>query len=154
MQSEVRLEPYRSNIFELAESVFLNMLGLEVFPCSEELPEDAGLITGAVYYAGAWQGAILLQCDHRQACEFTARLMGIPQPNRFDDDVRDAIGELVNILGGNLKPILPHGSAISMPSVVEGYPHSLRICGNNPLIRLAFQGEAGVFWITVAGLAD
>ena len=154
MQTEIQLEPYRTDIYGLAESVFLSMLNLEVQPGEAELLPDSEIITAAVYYAGAWKGAVLLQCDQRQAREFTERLMKIPRPEDFDDDVRDAVGELVNIIGGNLKPILPHGIALSMPSVIEGCPTSLRICGNNPAIRLAFISELGDFWLTVTGLAD
>ena len=154
MQTEIQLEPYRTDIYGLAESVFFSMLNLEVQSGDAALLPDSEIITAAVYYAGAWKGAVLLQCDQQQAREFTARLMKMPQPLEFDDDVRDAVGELVNILGGNLKPILPHGIALSMPSVIEGHPAALRICGHNPAIRLAFTSELGDFWLTVTGLAD
>lgn len=154
MQTEIQLEPYRADIYGLAESVFFSMLDLEVQPGDAMLSSESEIITAAVYYAGAWKGAVLLQCDERQAREFTARLMKIAPPRDFDDDVRDAVGELVNIIGGNLKPILPHGIALSMPSVVEGHPASLRICGNNPAMRVAFTSELGEFWLTVTGLAD
>jgi len=154
MQTEIQLEPYRTDIYGLAESVFFSMLNLEVQPGDAELLPESEIITAAVYYAGAWKGAVLLQCDQQQAREFTARLMKMPQPLDFDDDVRDAVGELVNILGGNLKPILPHGIALSMPSVIEGSPAALRICGHNPAIRMAFTSELGDFWLTVTGLAD
>jgi chemotaxis protein CheX len=154
MQTELELEPFRTDIYGLSESVFLSMLKLEVHPSDVELLVDEEMITGAVYFAGDWKGAVLLQCNRSQACDFTARLMGIPVPKKFDDDVRDAVGEVANIIGGNLKPILPHGIALSMPSVVEGYPSALRICGSSPIIRLAFESAIGVFWLTIAGLVD
>ncbi len=154
MQSELQLECYRTDIFGLAESVFLSMLQLEVHVSDAEMPLDVEMITGAVYFAGAWKGALLVQCSREQAFEFTVRLMRIPFPTQLDEDVQDAIGELSNIIGGNLKPILPHGSALSMPSVVEGYPKSLRICGAHPVIQLAFGRALGVFWLTVVGIAD
>jgi chemotaxis protein CheX len=154
MQAEIHLETYRADISQLAESVFLTMLDLEVHPAdSNSLPETE-MITGAVYYAGPWRGAVLLQCDRAQACAFAARLMRAVQPIAFDDDARDAIGELTNILGGNLKPLLPHGVALSSPSVVEGYPSALRICDKSPIIRLGFHSELGMFWLTVTGIPD
>jgi chemotaxis protein CheX len=129
------------------------MLNLQVQPCEAELP-GSELITGAVYYAGPWKGATLLQCDPSEAYHFTARLMGVPQPSSFNDDVRDAMGEITNIIGGNMKPILPHGVGLSMPSVVYGRASSLRICGNVPLLRLAFSCEVGKFWLTIVGLNE
>lgn len=153
MHAQLELELYQSDIYQFTESVFQSMLGLDVEPSDAELPSSE-LITGAIYYAGPWKGAALLQCDPREAYEFTARLMGVPLPTSFDDDVRDAMGEITNIIGGNLKPILPHGVALSMPSVVSGRPSALRICGEAPLVRLAFSCTAGVFWLTVVGLAE
>ena len=154
MQSEIQLEAYRTDISQLAESVFLSMLNLEVQPADAGLPAEAAMITGAVYYAGPWKGAVLLQCSHEQAIDFTTRLIGIPRPEAVNDDVRDAMGELTNILGGNLKPLLPHGVALSSPSVVEGCPSVLRVCVDSPIIRQAFQSEVGVFWLTVIGLPE
>jgi CheY-specific phosphatase CheX len=154
MLTQLELEPFRADICGLSESVFRSMLRIEVHPSDAELLGDSELITGAVYFAGAWKGAVLLQCNRSQACEFTARLMGIPTPESFDDDVCDAVGEVANIIGGNLKPILPHGIALSMPSVVEGYPSALRICCSSPIIRLAFESTIGVFWLTIIGLVD
>ena len=154
MQTQLQLELYRNDIFGLAESVFLSMLQLEVHSSGVEITQNAQIITGAVYFAGAWKGAVLLQCSREQAFEFTARLMRIPAPSSLDEDVQDAMGEVTNIIGGNLKPILPRGSEISMPSVVEGYPTSLRICGSNPIIQLAFASALGVFWVTVVGLSS
>jgi chemotaxis protein CheX len=149
----MELLPYTSDIHQLTESVFLSMLGLDVQPCDAPLPSTE-MITGAIYYAGSWKGATMLHCEPREAFEFTARLMGVPRPTCFDDDVRDAMGEITNIIGGNMKPILPHGVGLSMPSVVYGRASALRICGDVPLIRLAFSSELGAFWLTIMGLSE
>jgi chemotaxis protein CheX len=153
MQTELQLDQYQSDIYQFAESVFASMLGLYVQPSDAPLP-STDMITGAVYYAGPWKGAVLLQCDLPEACDFTARLMGIEKPTGFNEDVRDAVGEVTNILAGNFKPILPHGVALSMPSVVAGAPSCLKICGNGPILKLAFSCEAGLFWLTILGLTD
>jgi chemotaxis protein CheX len=149
----IELERFTTDIYQFTESVFQSMLGLEVQPAEMALP-TAELITGAIYYAGSWKGATLLQCEPREAYGFAARLMGIQQPTSFDDDVRDAMGELTNIIGGNMKPILPPGVGLSMPSVIYGRPSALKICGNVPLVRLAFSSEVGSFWLTIIGLSE
>lgn len=149
----IELEPYTTDVAQFTESVFQSMLGLEVAACDAELPATE-MITGAIYYAGPFKGATLLQCIPSEAYEFTMRLMGVDLPTSFNDDVRDAIGEITNIIGGNMKPLLPHGVALSMPSVVQGPPSALRFCGNVPLLRLAFSSQIGTFWISILGLAD
>ncbi len=63
MQTALELEPFRDDIYGLSESVFLSMLALEVHLSDVELLPDPEMITGAVYFAGAWKGAVLLQCN-------------------------------------------------------------------------------------------
>jgi len=153
VQTELQLDQYTTDIYQFAESVFMSMLGLAVVPAEVPLPASE-IVTAAVYFAGPWKGAVLLQCDPQEACEFTARLMNIPRPAELNDDVRDAMGEITNIIGGNLKPILPHGVGLSMPSVVAGAPSTLQICGHAPILRMAFSCEPGPFWLTIVGLPE
>jgi chemotaxis protein CheX len=96
-----------------------------------------------------------LECDRGQACHFTHRLMAVPLPQEVNDDVRDTMGELANMLGGNLKSVLPRGVVLSMPSVVEGSDYSLRVCGGHAVVeRVAYRSPAGVFWVTLVELPD
>jgi CheY-specific phosphatase CheX len=65
-----------------------------------------------------------------------------------DDVVRDVLGEVANMIGGNLKCVLSKGTRISMPSVIDG-DYRLRVCGAVVRERLAFQCAEGVFWVAV-----
>jgi chemotaxis protein CheX len=64
-----------------------------------------------------------------------------------DDVVRDVLGELTNMIGGNLKCVLTRGIKLSMPAVVDGSDYALRICGAEIRQRLAFQCAEGQFWV-------
>jgi len=70
-------------------------------------------------------------------------------PESVDDDVRDVIGELANMIGGNLKSGMAPGVRLSMPTVMEGNDYDVRVCGSQLLERLAFQCEDGDFFVTV-----
>jgi hypothetical protein len=59
------------------------------------------------------------------------------------------LGELANMIGGNLKCVLTRGIRLSMPSVVDGSDYSLRVCGAEIRERLAFGCAEGPFWVTV-----
>ena len=65
------------------------------------------------------------------------------------DDTLDSLGEIVNVLAGNLKPLLPAGVGLSIPSVVQGSDYSFRICGGNLCEKLCFVDESGPFRITL-----
>jgi chemotaxis protein CheX len=75
--------------------------------------------------------------------------MGVEMPAAIDDDVRDVMGELANMVAGNLKSLLPRGVDLSMPSVVEGSDYSLRVCGVNAVERMTFSSTTGIFRITL-----
>jgi chemotaxis protein CheX len=143
------LSVYRTDLAQIVVSVFQTMLNLEIAPADVSWTTKPDTLTAAIYFAGTWKGAVLLECNPTQAFEFTHRLMAIDLPACINDDVRDTMGELANMLAGNLKSVLPHGIGLSMPSVVEGTDYSLRICGGNLVDRMPFSSEKGVIWVTL-----
>jgi len=148
------LRVYRADLSQIVVSVFQTMLNLEIVPAEVEWATRPDTLTAAIYFAGTWKGAVLLECSRTQAFEFTHRLMAIEPPATINDDVRDTMGELANMLAGNLKSVLPHGIGLSMPSVVEGTDYSLRICGGNLVDRMPFTSAMGVIWVTLIELLE
>lgn len=53
-------------------------------------------------------------------------------------DVADAWGELVNMIAGNLKALMPPPSEVSLPSVVEGTTYIYRVPRTEVLNELTF----------------
>ena len=148
------LSVYRADLAQIAVSVFQTMLTVDIVPVDVSWTPQPDTLTAAIYFAGTWKGAVLLECSRTQAFEFTHRLMAIDPPSCINDDVRDTMGELANMLAGNLKSVLPHGIGLSMPSVVEGTDYSLRICGGNLIDRMPFSCETGVIWVTLIELLE
>ena len=146
-ESSVAILP--GELAQIVESVFAAMLGLEAGECGTPWFPAGDRLTSVVHLAGAWNGAVLLECCRGQACRFAGRYLSMDPPETVDDVVRDVLGELANMIGGNLKCILTPGIQLSMPSVVDGCDYSLRVCGAVVQQRLAFQCAEGLFWITV-----
>jgi chemotaxis protein CheX len=143
MRTTFPLSVYREDLARIVVSVFQTMLQLDTEPAKSTWTPAPDGLTAAIYFAGAWKGAVLLECTRPQAFEFTHRLMSIDPPGSVDDDVRDSLGELANMLAGNLKSVLPHGIDLSMPSVVAGSDYSLRVCGGSMIDSYAVLGRAG-----------
>lgn len=144
---------YAVEIAQVVADVFDSMLRCHAAPAPEPRMPETGLITAAVFYAGAWQGAIMIECTREEACAFAARLMRVDRPAVNDDDAHDALGEVVNIIGGNLKSVLPRGVGLSLPSVVKGKDYAYRICGNNRRESLIFDSCEGKFRVTLVQTA-
>jgi chemotaxis protein CheX len=138
-----------AEIAKVVEAVFATMLALEVREC--ELPwfPNGEHLTAVLHMAGEWNGVVLLECDRTQACHFASRFLSIDQPNAVDNDVRDVLGELVNMIGGNMKCLLAPGIQLTMPSVVDGSDYCLRVCGAVLRERIAFQSAEGPIWVAI-----
>jgi chemotaxis protein CheX len=146
----ISLNVYRDDLARVVQSVFQTMMDLEVTPSDMPWTHSPDTITSAVLYVGPWRGAMLLGCQAPQACQFAARFMGVELPGGIDADVRDVMGELANMVAGNLKSLLPPGLELSTPIVVEGGDYALQMCGSvNAMERLTFSSAVGIFHVTL-----
>jgi len=130
-------------------TVFATMMGLEVWPGEEPCPASPGMLTSAVYLTGEWTGAVCIHVEPAQACWFAGCFLGMPTPDAICDDVRDVMGELANMVAGNLKCTLKPGIRVSIPSVTDGPSYSLRVCGAHVTSRTGFRTESGPFWVSL-----
>src|ERR1017187_7804530 len=126
-------------VVEVIESVFSTMLDLEVTRVDAPWSPTGDRLTSAVYLEGNWNGAVLLECDREQACQFTGKLLSMDPPEQVDDDVRDVLGELANMIGGNIKSVVSPGDRLSLPSVIDGNNYEVRVCGSDVKKRIAFR---------------
>jgi chemotaxis protein CheX len=83
------------------------------------VPSPASL-TGTVFISGQWNGLVSLTCSSVAAVRAAALMFAADLEEVDQGDVLDAVGELVNIVGGNLKGMLPSPTGLSLPSVNEG----------------------------------
>ena len=145
METEVSVDM----LAEIVKSVFITMMGLAVSESEAPFISHGDRLTSFVHLTGGWNGAVLFECNRHQACQFAGLILAMDPPEAVDDDVRDVIGELANMIGGNLKSGMASGVRLSMPTVMEGNDYDMRVCGSHVLERLAFQCAEGNFWVTV-----
>jgi chemotaxis protein CheX len=145
MQTQVSVEI----LTQIVQSVFITMMNIEAHLCDAPWDPTGDRMTSVIYLTGDWNGAIILECNPGMACHFAGRILCMDAPECVDDDVRDVLGELSNMIGGNMKSGMSIGIRLSMPSVMNGRDYDLRICGSEVMERLAFQCDDGNFWVTV-----
>jgi chemotaxis protein CheX len=139
---------------EIVRNVFETMMGLEVAAAGVPWFHHPERLTAAVQLSGVWSGAVLLECDRTLACRLAAAFLSMPEPAEVDDMVRDVIGELTNMIGGNLKCTLSDGIQLSTPVVVDGSSLSLRVCGAEVCQRVALACDGGLLWVTVVSVGS
>ena len=149
MPAESTIEIHLSELAQIVEYVFRTMVGVEVCESSQSWIPGGDRLTATVNLTGDWPGVLALECGHEQACAFAARFLSMEKPEIVDDVVRDVLGELSNMIGGNLKCVLAGGLKLSMPTVVDGAEHSLRVCRAGSKERLVFDCVEGAFSVAV-----
>jgi chemotaxis protein CheX len=83
---------------------------------------DYGDLTGSVDISGSWNGTFYLSFSNTAARQAAAKMFDQDPGDLSDADISDAVGELINIIGGNLKSLLPPPALLSLPKVTTGLP--------------------------------
>jgi hypothetical protein len=65
--------------------------------------------------------------------------MSIELPTELNPDVIDAMGELVNMIGGNLKALMPEETTISAPHVLTGKERETLLALRQRISRVCFS---------------
>ena len=79
-----------------------------------------GELSATVTITGAWNGTTCLSCSETAARHAARVMFDMTDEELTADEVRDAIGELINVVGGNIKGILPGPTELGLPVVHEG----------------------------------
>jgi chemotaxis protein CheX len=77
--------------------------------------------TGWVQITGPVAATVTVTCEAPLAVEIAAEMLGADDPATLTAaDIHDAVGELANIVGGNVKALVPETARLSLPIVVPG----------------------------------
>jgi CheY-specific phosphatase CheX len=142
-------ETFAAEFVETISSIFETMLGVQVIPVERTAGPEANRVVASVHFTGSWSGVVIVEVSPEQACFLAGRFMSIEPPQLVDNDVRDVIGELANMIGGNLKSAVAPDATLSIPEVVDGGSFSLRICGGTAGTRQVFDSEGGAFCVSL-----
>lgn len=75
-------------------------------------------LSGWVQLTGPWTGIVAVTTGRATAEQLASCMLKEHAPPVLDDeDVADALGEMANVVGGNIKAVLPPPAALSLPEV-------------------------------------
>jgi len=140
-----------ASIQEVVGSVWSSTLGMATMALMEAPPPkpDESQLVGCVQITGAWSGAVSLYCNSTLARACTAAMFGSEPGKVTDEEIRDALGELTNQVGGNIKALMEGACQLSLPSVAEGKEFTFSIPGTHEIQRQYFSCEDSVFMVRV-----
>jgi len=121
----MELKDFVEPFVEVTVATFKDFVGVEASPrhphyleADKEFDWDISSVIG---FSGAVRGAVIISMRSELAMKLTDTMVGPPH-TEIDADVTDVIGEIVNIIAGNIKPKVPKGDkiVISIPTVIKG----------------------------------
>ena len=137
-------------IFQITANIWETAIALHLEPGEPAAVTNRARSTAAcIQITGAWNGAILLDCPAEVARMAGSAMFDTDLTNVTVDEMQDAIAELVNMIGGNFKALLPETCYLSLPSVVEGGDYSARVPGSVLLGKVPFSCDGHAMSITV-----
>ncbi|MGE3818576.1 MAG: chemotaxis protein CheX [Isosphaeraceae bacterium] len=104
---------------DAVRTVWSTVLGLEIAPDAPGPAPQRG-VRGLVKITGRWQGAVTMDCPRDLARQAAALMLGVEPGETTPVQIHDAVGELTNMIGGNVKPLLPRPCKLAPPEVVDG----------------------------------
>lgn len=131
--------------------VFASMIFIEITPevSSEENAAIEYNLSSLIGLAGDFKGILAIQCPAEVAMGITGAMLGM-EVTELDGDVKDAIGEIANMVAGGLKEALIGAGTkteLAIPTTVIGT--SIRTSGLSGASRvmIPFTSPLGRFGV-------
>ncbi|MDR1307555.1 MAG: chemotaxis protein CheX [Treponema sp.] len=133
------MERYIQPFIAVSKNTFKNFVGVELSAGRPYFLENSAVseedLSAIIGLSGEARGAVVIGMKDALAIRLTDMLTG-EKHSSVDDDVVDAIGEIVNIIAGNAKKELEESFRliISLPSIVKGKGHQIKWPGDRARI--------------------
>jgi len=132
--------------------IFTAMVGADVSPCQTTVTATKfkDSVSAMVGFAGSFNGMISINTPQKLAMAFASQMLGM-DVTAFDDDVRDALGEIANMIGGSFKHHFVkdgHEVRLSTPSVISGEEYVMTV-GTPNTLALMFESAAEHFIVCI-----
>lgn len=139
---------------EATMSVLKTMAFLEPIPGNPYIKKGgaaSGDISGIVGITGEAEGSLCLSFSKECILFIISKMLGEEQ-KEINEDVKDAVGELTNMISGDSRRRLQeigHSFQGAIPSVISGPGHEVKHITRGPILSIPFSTQAGNFIVEV-----
>ena len=139
MALEGLMENIATDITDSTKTLFETMIMLDLKYDNAFFEDDTQIKTdviGMVSFTGKYHGVIALFCSKRFALKVASAML-MTEMTDFTHEVKDAVGEVSNMIAGNVKTKLAsqYGDMhLSIPIVIAGEGLSITAVNNNPVV--------------------
>ncbi|MCL5019699.1 MAG: chemotaxis protein CheX [Patescibacteria group bacterium] len=118
-------------------------------PYLKQGKEAIGDITGIISFSGDATGSLSITFTQSCIVSIVSNMLG-ETITEINEEVRDAVGELTNMISGDARRKLQqHGYSIraAIPTVISGKNHVIKHFYEGPCVALPFKTESGDLFI-------
>jgi chemotaxis protein CheX len=133
--------------------IFSTMVGMQISPAqtAETVTKFTDCVTAMIGFAGSYNGMISVNTPQKLALAIASEMLGM-EITECDDDVRDALGEIANMVGGSFKHHFVkdgHEVRLSTPSVMSGEEYVMTAGSAPATLTLSFPYQEDHFLVSV-----
>lgn len=140
------------SISQATQEIFQTMLMMEANPGQALTERDNGFVdsvSAIVGMAGTSKGMLAIHIPESTALVITSSFL-MMEVSEVDEDVKDAIGELANMVAGSIKADLTEQGQdfkLSIPSVVCGAEYEIDCLADSDGVIMPFSIDGGEFLV-------
>jgi chemotaxis protein CheX len=116
-----------------------------------------GDVSAIIAVSGAAYGTMSLSFSESCIKVIVSKLLRMDVTELSDEDIKDAVGELTNMICGDARRILgEEGISLQagIPTIVTGKKHSIKHINNGPRLAIPFETPHGEFIVEVILVND
>jgi chemotaxis protein CheX len=143
---------WASKLEAATREVFEMMLGTQLKTLTQngDSPHAVDL-TAMVGLAGEVCGVLSVRCPSVSAAQIATKMLGT-ETSEGDESVRDAVGEVCNMVAGNFKNKiegLSEGCMLSVPTIISGGDYNLYSMADGECVEVAFDFDGNPVTISL-----
>ena len=140
------------DLSQLTETTWHTVFGQDLTPTDEAGTfASYGDVAASVDIGGTWTGRLVITFSTELARQATASMFDVSPSDADSELVRDALGEIANIIGGGVKALVGGECFLSLPAFAEGASNVQVLLGGEILNHVGFLSAGQRFEVTLLG---
>jgi chemotaxis protein CheX len=146
--------PFAQIITSTTEDIFASMIFLELTsgePLTEGKTDLGCFVTAMIGLSGDFNAILGIHCPAKVGTAIGGAMLGI-ELEEVDDDIKDALGEIANMLAGGLKEAFTLQQVnlmLAIPTTISGSSYKISAPAGGERILIPFDVAAGRFYIDI-----
>ena len=148
--------PHSECVEAAIKEILGSMCGLEISPLEDKDLSAGGVLVAVISIMGEVQWSIFIGLPAKTAEALMVKFAGF-EITFASDDMGDAVGELANILAGDVKRKLVAKGVkcnISLPSVIRAESLHVLVQRASTVARTCYSTDVGEFWTGLVSLGE